>query len=405
MRRLQGFFIFSMFIILSYGTVLADSGVVVDPGTGQSYQRFDAQIDWHGAKAACEGLGGYLATITSQAENTFVYSNVGVAGRDHWLGATDEVAEGTWVWVTGEPWAYTNWGTGEPNNLGDQDYLTYWYQEASKWNDQLVNAVRANWGYICEWDPECTGPGDCDDQNVCTDDACVAFICEHTNNTMSCNDGDSCTMDDVCANGTCSGVPLDGDHDGYTSEECGGTDCNDSDAAINPGVTEAAFGDAICEDQVDNDCDGLTDLQDNGCQECTLPAHCNDGNPCTDDDCVNHECVYVNNTDRDQDGYPGELCGGNDCNDSDPTVNPGVYEAYAGDPVCEDGVDNNCNGYTDGDDAGCVPAPDWAASAGADASTYQSGGTGTGSSISNLLVSLMLPMGAVFLLRRIFRKR
>jgi hypothetical protein len=66
--------------------------------------------------------------------------------------------------------------------------------------------------------------------------------------------------------GTCE----DHDLDGYTSGSCGGSDCNDSSALINPGVQE------ICGDLVDNDCDG-SDLQ---CI-CVHPA---DSVPC--DGCI-----------------------------------------------------------------------------------------------------------------------
>jgi hypothetical protein len=46
-------------------------------------------------------------------------------------------------------------------------------------------------------------------------------------------------------------------------------------------------------------------------------------------------------TDVDGDGHAAASCGGNDCNDDNPGVHPGV-------PDCADGVDNNCNGVTDG---------------------------------------------------------
>lgn len=53
-------------------------------------------------------------------------------------------------------------------------------------------------------------PLNCRDANLCTDDACDAAVgCTHTNNSNACDDGNACTIDDVCANGACvPGAPL-----------------------------------------------------------------------------------------------------------------------------------------------------------------------------------------------------
>lgn len=105
-------------------------------------------MSWHDAKALCESLGGYLATATSKEENDFIYQHF---GKDHvcWLGATDEEAEGTWRWITGEPFEFKNWLGREPNNkaeiehylnLGNTDSVyekgqSYFFRFGSKWND------------------------------------------------------------------------------------------------------------------------------------------------------------------------------------------------------------------------------------------------------------------------------
>ncbi len=138
-----------MFAVVS-SNVWADSAVIYNPANGHSYQRIDTVMTWHEAKAHCESLGGYLATITSQAENDFVYGNIGIDGKDIWLGGTDEVVEGTWEWITGEAWDYTNWAPGEPNNVGGvEHYLSFFYAYSSQWND-LRDHVNAS--FICEWD-------------------------------------------------------------------------------------------------------------------------------------------------------------------------------------------------------------------------------------------------------------
>jgi hypothetical protein len=52
----------------------------------------------------------------------------------------------------------------------------------------------------------CSGPSDvaCNDDNPCTDDACVPEIgCVFTPNTSPCSDGDACTNGDTCSGGTC----------------------------------------------------------------------------------------------------------------------------------------------------------------------------------------------------------
>ncbi|MCB9679898.1 MAG: putative metal-binding motif-containing protein [Alphaproteobacteria bacterium] len=123
----------------------------------------------------------------------------------------------------------------------------------------------------------------------------------------------------MIANDCRNGLPEanDADHDGYT--RCSG-DCDDTDPGVHPGVQERA-------NQIDDDCNGIID----------------DNTISVDDD---------------GDGYCdadlGETCLGTgilpgDCNDGDPTVNPGEEEDCPGtDPACFDGKDNDCNGITDG---------------------------------------------------------
>jgi hypothetical protein len=92
------------------------------------------------------------------------------------------------------------------------------------------------------------------------------------------------------------------------------------------------------------------------------PVDCDDGDPCTRDEC-NPEtagCSYGPSTfDLDGDGHFGPLPGkrpgeigscGDDCDDTSPLAYPGRAE------VC-DGVDNDCNGIVD-DDASFVPLQD-----------------------------------------------
>ena len=98
------------------------------------------------------GLKGYLATITSSGENTFIKNIIPSSGIGSvWIGGSDATSEGSWLWTggpeyqtkfynkpTSESILYTNWYSGEPNNdNGGEDYLLMYKQgrTAGTWGD------------------------------------------------------------------------------------------------------------------------------------------------------------------------------------------------------------------------------------------------------------------------------
>jgi hypothetical protein len=52
---------------------------------------------------------------------------------------------------------------------------------------------------------ECSTKADCDDGNPCTEDACDGICYNHPDVTGPCDDGDACTVSDVCSGGDCTG--------------------------------------------------------------------------------------------------------------------------------------------------------------------------------------------------------
>ena len=66
--------------------------------------------------------------------------------------------------------------------------------------------------------------------------------------------------------------------------------------------------------------------------------------------------IFQNCTDADEVGYSpeGMTCGPEDCDDGDPLVSPAAEEGPPSSRVCADGKDNDCDGFVDGDDPGCV---------------------------------------------------
>lgn len=96
---------------------------------GHSYYRSTGSMTWTDARQACLNMGGHLVTSTTLAENNFLFS----LWPNGWIGLTDEVTEGTWRWVTNEPFTWSNWNGGEPNNSNNEDYIQF--VGGGKWND------------------------------------------------------------------------------------------------------------------------------------------------------------------------------------------------------------------------------------------------------------------------------
>ncbi|AKT43201.1 MopE-related protein [Chondromyces crocatus] len=83
---------------------------------------------------------------------------------------------------------------------------------------------------------------------------------------------------------------------------------------------------------------------------CSGPTDCDDRDACTTDTCSDGVCRH-RPRDDDGDGHAPLSCGGDDCNDFNPSVYPGAIEN------CTDAADNDCNGVADCFDPACDGAP------------------------------------------------
>jgi alpha-L-arabinofuranosidase len=77
-----------------------------------------------------------------------------------------------------------------------------------------------------------------------------------------------------------------------------------------------------------------------------------------------------------------------------------LSEGSLGDPACGDGLDNDCDGSADSADCDCS----YTGCANAEAATYGSGSV-AGSGVSNELILLFVPLGAVLLLKMLSRRK
>ena len=157
----------------------------------------------------------------------------------------------------------------------------------------------------------CNKDSDCDDGIFCNGEELCSPAVGKANIQGCLSQAPPCVAESLCDESNrkciadCEVIP-DADGDSHLAPECGGDDCDDSDARRFPTNTE------ICDDKnIDEDCDPVT----------------------------------FGFRDQDMDGWPdaqccnGDNCG-TDCDDSVAVIHPTANE------LC-DGLDNNCNDQTD----------------------------------------------------------
>jgi len=112
-------------------------------------------LSWTEANTLCNQAGGHMVTIGSQEENDLVLliQDLDRLNPHVWIGFSDQVTEGNFVWVTGEPITYTNWFPGEPNDQSGEDYTIIHstnHGNPGSWADQPNSVNR--YPVICEID-------------------------------------------------------------------------------------------------------------------------------------------------------------------------------------------------------------------------------------------------------------
>ncbi|MEQ2311167.1 hypothetical protein AMECASPLE_016884, partial [Ameca splendens] len=107
-----------------------------------------AKKNWTENRRACITEGADLLIVNSHEEQDFAYGMLN-NGQNAWIGLSDSLKEGVWMWVDGTPVTTKYWLHGQPNNhKGEQDCGELVHKESGgKWNDDSCFAQQL---WICE---------------------------------------------------------------------------------------------------------------------------------------------------------------------------------------------------------------------------------------------------------------
>jgi hypothetical protein len=121
------------------------AGPITNPANGHDYYLL-SQNSWTMSEAEAESLGGTLAIIKNADEQKWVFSTFGSYGGVNrgglWIGLHRTRPGGPFVWVTDAKLDYTDWGQGEPNNVGGIENCAHMQNGDSAsgaWNDLADN--------------------------------------------------------------------------------------------------------------------------------------------------------------------------------------------------------------------------------------------------------------------------
>lgn len=169
-------FIFLFSALVLHGHVCASDEVwlIADGGNGHSYRVVaSGDIEWDEARLEAEKLGGYLATITSKAENDFVFGLIDepqfwtlFSGRNFgpWIGAFQPEGSkepaGGWTWLNDDGLlsnTFQNWAPGEPNDNGsaNENIVLFFSLNSNRedtWNDTTPFSSVSVVAYVVEFD-------------------------------------------------------------------------------------------------------------------------------------------------------------------------------------------------------------------------------------------------------------
>ncbi|PIK39665.1 putative type-2 ice-structuring protein-like [Apostichopus japonicus] len=109
------------------------------------YLFINESLSFEAAESACSDEEACLASSTSAGENHFIANTV-TKGQRSWIGGSDLCRDDYWQWDNGDPWRYTNWRHGEPNNAlptTREHCLEINYVRPGLWNNHFCHRPKS----------------------------------------------------------------------------------------------------------------------------------------------------------------------------------------------------------------------------------------------------------------------
>ncbi|KAK7093928.1 alpha-N-acetylgalactosamine-specific lectin-like isoform X2 [Littorina saxatilis] len=114
--------------------------------------------EFDAAERECESNLGHLVIIRDAATQDFLYNALRHDLRYNgvvWIGLSDKVNEGQFVWVDGSPAHYTHWASGQPGILGGlEDCVGMNIKQQGQWNDYQCEGflfISNSHVFVCEY--------------------------------------------------------------------------------------------------------------------------------------------------------------------------------------------------------------------------------------------------------------
>ena len=75
-----------------------------------------------------------------------------ILNQTAFIGGSDKDHEGSWTWIDGSPFEFTNWGEDEPSGDNTENCLEIVGAKNGVWNDVPCDASHSEKAAICSFD-------------------------------------------------------------------------------------------------------------------------------------------------------------------------------------------------------------------------------------------------------------